>query len=78
MSAVELYGWEALPRDVSEVLQGRKSNRNPEPQTVAGIKLPETPLAQSVLKYAKQELNSGTYNHSMRVYYYGVVVWLQI
>ncbi|KAL8722869.1 MAG: hypothetical protein Q9225_000702 [Loekoesia sp. 1 TL-2023] len=78
MSATtELYGWEALPRDVSEVLFRKKRNRDPEPQIVAGTKLPDTPLAQSVLEYAKQELSPETFNHSMRVYHYGKAIQTQ-
>lgn len=68
---VKLYGWEAKPRDPSVVLSGKKNIRDPKPQTVAGNKLPDTPLAKSVLEYAEKELSTETFNHSMRVYYYG-------
>ena len=70
----DLYGWEARPRDVSILLNG-KNNRDPKPQTVASFKLPNSALAKSVLEYAKKELSTETFNHSMRVYYYGLPFW---
>lgn len=71
--ALESYGWAAQPRDVSVLLGGKKNNKAPEPQTVANTKLPDTPLARSILEYAREELTTETFNHSMRVYYYGIV-----
>ncbi|KAI4113799.1 MAG: hypothetical protein LQ338_008110 [Usnochroma carphineum] len=68
---VRSYGWEAQPRDLSIVLSGKKNIRDPKPQTVASNKLPDAPLAKSVLEYAERELSTETFNHSMRVYYYG-------
>ncbi|KAL9029322.1 MAG: hypothetical protein Q9196_002428 [Gyalolechia fulgens] len=75
--AIELYGWVAKPRDVSKLLQGMKSNRHPEPQNVASTGFPDTPLAKSVFEYAKKELSPETFNHSMRVYYYGKAIQTQ-
>ncbi|KAL9004734.1 MAG: hypothetical protein Q9188_002461 [Gyalolechia gomerana] len=75
--AVELYGWAAKLRDVSELLHSQKSNRNPERQTVETTKLPDTPLAKSVFDYARRELSTETFNHSMRVYYYGKAIQTQ-
>ncbi|KAL8940803.1 MAG: hypothetical protein Q9216_002629 [Gyalolechia sp. 2 TL-2023] len=76
-TATDPYGWAAKPRDVSELLHGKKNNQNPQPQTVASIDFPDTPLANSVLEYAKKELNTETFNHSMRVYYYGKAIQTQ-
>lgn len=45
--------------------------KDPTPQLVKHVRLPDTPLAKRVLDYARQELNTGTFNHSMRVFYYG-------
>ncbi|KAL8925729.1 MAG: hypothetical protein Q9172_002120 [Xanthocarpia lactea] len=75
--AVILYGWEALPRDSSIVLDGKKNIKDPQPQNVASIKLPDSTLAASVLEYAQKELSTETFNHSMRVYYYGKAIHLQ-
>jgi cyanamide hydratase len=66
----ELHGWRAVPRDPAVLLKD-KSSAEPKPLTVDEIALPESPLAKEVLAYAKRELNEQTFNHSMRVYYYG-------
>ncbi|KAH0566343.1 hypothetical protein GP486_000249 [Trichoglossum hirsutum] len=68
------YGFSALPRDPAVILQGRKNNRNPLPVAVSDIELPDTPLAKAVLEYAKKELREETFNHSMRVFYYGMAI----
>lgn len=68
--AIKAYGWAAKPRDPTLFLY-EKASKDPVPQTVENIRLPDTPLAKSMLEYAKQELNTGTFNHSMRVFYYG-------
>lgn len=69
---IELFGWAAQPRDVSVLLNGKKNIKEPEPQSVAKTSLPDTPLAKSVLEYARKQLSTETFNHSMRVYYYGI------
>lgn len=70
-STLETYGWTAQPRSVSTFLGDKEDLQAPVPQTVDSISLPSTPLAKAVLDYAKQELKEETFNHSMRVYYYG-------
>ncbi|KAL8871293.1 MAG: hypothetical protein Q9198_007448 [Flavoplaca austrocitrina] len=74
---VKTYGWEAKPRDSSELLGGKKNVKEPEPQIVASIELPDSTLAKSVLKYAQTELSTPTFNHSMRVFYYGKAIHIQ-
>lgn len=69
---VATHGWTALPRDTSLLLNGRKNVRGPEPVTVNSVPLPDTPLAKKVLEYAQKELREETFNHSMRVFYYGM------
>lgn len=68
--AIQAYGWAAKPRDPTIFLR-EKVHKDPVPQTVESIRLPDTPLAKRLLEYAKQKLNTGTFNHSMRVFYYG-------
>ncbi|KAL8787449.1 MAG: hypothetical protein Q9213_002226 [Squamulea squamosa] len=72
--AVKSYGWQAKPRDPSVILGEKKNIKDPKPETVASIKLPDSSLATSVLKYAERELPLETFNHSMRVYYYGKAI----
>ena len=69
--AAKLYGWAAKPRDPAVFLEGRTNFQDPVLQTVESIKLPGTPIAKAVLDYARKELNTETFNHSMRVFYYG-------
>lgn len=71
--AIKLYGWEAKPRDPAVFLEGKKNFKDPVPQTVESIKLPDSPIAKAVLEYARKELNAETFNHSMRVFYYGIL-----
>lgn len=71
LAAVNAYGWAAKPRNPVNFLK-EKCSKDPVPQTVDSIRLPDTPLAKKVLEYAGQELNAGTFNHSMRVFYYGM------
>lgn len=68
---ITTHGWTARPRDVSILLTGKKNIKSPEPVKVENISLPDTQLAKAVMEYAKQELREETFNHSMRVFYYG-------
>ena len=70
-TTLESHGWIAQPRSVSAFLIDKTSLPTPKSQTVDSIPLPTTPLANAVLDYARNELNEQTFNHSMRVYYYG-------
>ncbi|KAL8726338.1 MAG: hypothetical protein Q9166_006786 [cf. Caloplaca sp. 2 TL-2023] len=74
---VKSFGWEARPRDSAVILGGKKNIIDPQPQTVDSIKLPDTSLAKSVLEYTEKELRTETFNHSMRVYYYGKAIHIQ-
>lgn len=67
---VEHHGWTAIPRDPAIMLKG-KDLQEPRPQTVQSINRPDTALATAITDYAKAELPEQTFNHSMRVYYYG-------
>lgn len=71
---VEEYGFSALPRDPSVILGGRKNHTEPQPISIDDVRVPDSPLAKKVHDYVKQELRTETYNHSMRVYYYGMAM----
>jgi cyanamide hydratase len=71
---VTAYGWTALPRKVETLLATRKDVKPPAPVHVKDIAIPDSPRAQAVHEYAKQELPLETFNHSMRVYYYGIAI----
>ena len=70
---ITTHGWTAQPRDISILLSGKKNIIAPEPVKVDNVALPGTELAKSVMEYAKRELREETFNHSMRVYYYGML-----
>lgn len=65
------YGWTAEPRDRVLVLNSRAEVKDPQKLLVQNIVLPETTLIKSITEYAKRQLPEQTFNHSMRVYYYG-------
>ena len=73
MDPVREYGLTALPRDLKVLLSGAKNNKDPTAVMVSDIRVPDTLLAREVLDYAKSELPERTFNHSMRVYYYGLL-----
>jgi cyanamide hydratase len=64
------YGFTSLPADMSKTKPstGSRPAFNAEEQ----LKIPQSPLAQRVHAYAKSKLPEQTYNHSLRVYAYGL------
>ncbi|KAL2067105.1 hypothetical protein VTL71DRAFT_1529 [Oculimacula yallundae] len=75
--AIEEFGWTAVPRKLSILLEQSLASSAAKPISVASISLPDSPLAKEVHKYAKNELATETYNHSMRVFYYGQAILTQ-
>ncbi|KAI9691779.1 MAG: hypothetical protein M1822_007851 [Bathelium mastoideum] len=71
------YGWEAVPRSFERLLASRPEIKKAEPVKVEDIKVPDTQLAKSVVDYARRELREETFNHSMRVFYYGQAIATQ-
>lgn len=65
------HGWSAVPRSMEKLVASRKDPKPSKPVDVKDIPLPDSPLVEAVMKYAKENLPSETFNHSMRVYYYG-------
>lgn len=66
---VEEYGWGAVPINPKEFAP----TKAPTPQLVKDTPLPDTQVAKAALEYAKAELPAHTFNHSMRVFYYGTL-----
>lgn len=62
------YGWPAVPRDFEVLLKNAVPARTVD---VKDIQEPTTDLAVKVREYAKSHLPGPTFNHSLRVYYYG-------
>ena len=68
---IEEHGWTAVPRDFKELLQGKPYLKEPTALVVDDIPWPIDDLVTKVQGYAKGDLREETYNHSMRVYYFG-------
>ena len=65
------YGFNPLPRSQEKLLKG---HRKDSPYiSIDEITIPDTKVVRAVDEYVKKELNQETYNHSVRVYFYGMV-----
>lgn len=66
------HGWTAVPVDAKEIFGDRPYQRKPPPVPAADIPFPsDDQIVAKVQAYAKEHLPLPTYNHSMRVYYFG-------
>jgi cyanamide hydratase len=63
-------GWNAVPRSFKESLADVDKNKQAE-LSVDEAKIPTTEIAKKTHAFAKQQLPEKTFNHSMRVWYYG-------
>ncbi|KAH8808395.1 hypothetical protein F5884DRAFT_369000 [Xylogone sp. PMI_703] len=73
--AIEKYGWTAVPRKVETLLSQSQNASDPARAIpVSTIELPTSQLTKSVWQYVKDRLPVETFNHSMRVYYYGQAI----
>ena len=70
VNSIKEHGFSAVPRDAKSLFSG-KYNHKPVPVEIEDIPFPSTELVKKVQEYAKAKLRTETYNHSMRVYYYG-------
>lgn len=71
---VEEYGWTAVSCDPQQRAATNPPTKPSVPQLVKDTTLPDTPLVKDAMEYVKAELPAHTFNHSMRVYYYGTNV----
>lgn len=69
---VKNYGLRALPAAAKAVLP--ESPESPQPFPVSSTPVPKTALAQRIQAYAKEKLPRQTFNHSMRVYHFGLAI----
>ena len=68
-------GFNALPRDPEVILKGH--NKASPYIPMSEIAVPDTKVVRAVDEYVKKELSQETYNHSVRVYYYGITLTVQ-
>ncbi|KAF2201262.1 cyanamide hydratase [Delitschia confertaspora ATCC 74209] len=66
-------GWTAVPRAQSKILSHVDKNA-PAKFIVDDIKLPDSEVVKKTYEYAKEHLPEETFNHSMRVFYYGSAI----
>ncbi|KAF2494142.1 cyanamide hydratase [Lophium mytilinum] len=71
--SISQYGFTAVPRSLSKILAHTASNP-PAKVDAADITPPSSELAKKVYAYAKEHLSEQTFNHSMRVFYYGSTI----
>ncbi|KAI1267218.1 hypothetical protein F5Y18DRAFT_379423 [Xylariaceae sp. FL1019] len=65
------HGWTAVPRDSNVIFEGGPKSK-PTAIEASDITFPsDDAIVAKVQKYAKDHLPEQTYNHSMRVYYWG-------
>jgi len=65
------HGFNAVPRDPEVILKGHNGESPYIP--MKEIAVPDTKVVRAVDEYVKKELSRETYNHSVRVYYYGTI-----
>ena len=69
------FGWTAVPRNVETILGDKAFLHSPTAVHVEDIPFPSSRLAQEIQTLVQEELTEQTYNHSMRVYYYGIHIY---
>jgi len=75
--SISKYGWTAVPRSFTTLLSESQTAlpSTPAPAyTISSLPFPSSHLVTSIRAYASKELPIETFNHSMRVYYYGLAI----
>jgi cyanamide hydratase len=66
-------GWTTTPANAGTIFGDRLSAAEPLPLLISELEFPsKDPVVAKTVEYAKGILHPETFNHSMRVYYYGV------
>lgn len=66
------HGWTAVPLDAEAIFQGKPYLHEPGPILVKDIHFPsDDPIVVKAQQYAREHLPAQTFNHSMRVFYWG-------
>ncbi|KUL91228.1 hypothetical protein ZTR_01706 [Talaromyces verruculosus] len=70
------YGLTAVPASTTQILSDptTKPSSPPPAFTLSSFPIPSTALAKRIQAYAKTHLPEPTYNHSLRVYYFGQAI----
>jgi len=74
-NAIAEHGWTCVPLDADVIFGGAPYLIKPVHIHVKDIKFPEDdPVVVRAQRYAQDTLPIETYNHSIRVYYWGMIV----
>lgn len=74
---VAANGWTSMPANAGAIFADRPFINKPDDLLLSDIKFPsDDPVVSKTLKYAKEVLHPETFNHSMRVFFYGMSVCL--
>ncbi|EED24146.1 urea hydro-lyase/cyanamide hydratase, putative [Talaromyces stipitatus ATCC 10500] len=70
------YGFAAVPASATQLLDDptTKPSSPPPAYSISDFSIPNTALAKRIQAYAKAHLPETTYNHSLRVYYFGQAI----
>lgn len=72
---IEDNGWTAVPRSLEKLLANRKNPKSKAtPLQVSDLPLPSSTIVDSIMKHAKDHLPKQTFSHSMRVFYFGMLM----
>ncbi|KAJ5147375.1 uncharacterized protein N7443_001030 [Penicillium atrosanguineum] len=75
---IATYGFTAVPASASALLTSTpaypSSSTKAEPIPVSATPIPSSELAQRINSYARSHLPEPTYNHSLRVYHFGLAI----
>lgn len=71
-SDVTSNGWTAVSRAAPSLFSGKAFLHPPKPLSLADLQFPSNdPVVAKAQQYAKSRMDEQTFNHSMRVYYFG-------
>ncbi|KAL4805393.1 cyanamide hydratase [Aspergillus unguis] len=72
---INANGWTALPVDAGAIFGNKPFINEPSAVSLDEIKFPDgDPVVRKTAEYAKKVLQPETFNHSMRVYYFGMTI----
>lgn len=69
---VVLHGWTPVVRGHQALLSGKPYINKPSTLLVKDIQFPSDDVVAKVRKHAEEKLAAPTFNHSMRVFYFGI------
>lgn len=79
VGALARNGWTAVPVDAAIIFDGKPFINEPQPLLVADVEFPtQDPYVIKTQAFVQKRLTGPTYNHSMRVYYFGQTIFANI